>query len=43
MAISFWTSVAFDPSRPAPQTRIIGSADRSMCFLSSIESQATDL
>ena len=31
------------PTRPAAQTRISGSEDRSMCFLSSVESLAIDL
>ncbi len=43
IATSFATSSAVDPTRPAAHTRIIGSQDRSMCFLSSVPSQAIDL
>jgi hypothetical protein len=40
---SLATSSALEPRRPAAHTRIIGSDDRSMCFLSSVTSQAIDL
>ena len=40
IATSLATSSALAPARPAAQTRIIGSEDRSMCFLSSVPSQA---
>ena len=36
IATSLATSSAVDPTRPAAHTRIIGSDDRSMCFLSSV-------
>jgi hypothetical protein len=35
--------VGVEPVSPAAQTRISGSDDRSMCFLSSVASQAIDL
>jgi hypothetical protein len=43
MATSLATSSAVDPSSPAAHTMINGSEDRSMCFLSSVESAAIDL
>src|SRR5438876_9854592 len=43
MPISFTTSSAAEPVRPAAQTRVRGSEDRSICFLSSVVSQATAL
>ena len=43
IATSLATSSAFDPVSPAAQMRIIGSDDKSMCFLSSVTSQAIDL
>ena len=43
MATSLATSSAVDPTSPAAHTRIIGSAERSMCFLSSVASHAMDL
>ena len=43
IATSLATSSAVDPTRPAAHTRIIGSEDRSMCFLSSVASHAIDL
>ena len=43
IATSLATSSAFEPTSPAAQTRIIGSDERSMCFLSSVTSQAIDL
>ena len=43
IATSLATSSAVDPNRPAAHTRIMGSDDRSMCFLSSVASQAIDL
>ena len=43
IATSLATSSAVEPTSPAAQTRIIGSHDRSMCFLSSVPSQAIDL
>ena len=43
IATSFATSSAFEPVRPAAHTRISGSDERSMCFLSSVESQAIAL
>ncbi len=43
IATSLATSSAFEPDSPAAHTRIKGSDDRSMCFLSSVESQAIDL
>ena len=43
IATSLPTSSAVLPARPAAQTRISGSDDRSMCFLSSMTSQAIDL
>ena len=43
MATSFAASAATEPSNPAAQTRIIGSAERSMFFLSSVKSAAMDL
>ena len=43
IATSLDTSSAVEPLRPAAHTRIIGSQDRSMCFLSSVPSHAIDL
>ena len=43
IATSLPTSSAVLPASPAAQTRISGSDDRSMCFLSSVTSQAIDL
>ena len=43
IATSLATSSAVEPVSPAAQTRMSGSDDRSMCFLSSVESQAIDL
>ena len=43
IATSLATSSAVDPTRPAAHTRISGSDERSMCFLSSVTSQAIDL
>ena len=43
IATSLATSSALLPDRPAAHTRIIGSDERSMCFLSSVTSQAMDL
>ncbi|CAB4368386.1 unannotated protein [freshwater metagenome] len=43
IATSFATSVAVPSLRPAAHTRIIGSHDKSMCFLSSVTSQEIDL
>ena len=43
MATSLTASAAAEPLRPAAQTRIIGSLERSMCFLSSMVSTETDL
>ena len=43
IATSLATSSAVEPIRPAAHTRISGSEDRSMCFLSSVTSQAIDL
>ena len=43
IATSLPTSSAVLPASPAAHTRISGSDDRSMCFLSSMTSQAIDL
>ncbi|MFM9112841.1 MAG: hypothetical protein ACKOPB_06285 [Actinomycetota bacterium] len=43
MAISLATSLALPSFSPVAHTMIIGSQDRSMCFLSSVMSQAIDL
>ena len=43
IATSLATSSAVEPTRPAAHTRMNGSEDRSMCFLSSVASQAIDL
>ena len=43
MATSLATSSAVESNSPAAHTRISGSEDRSMCFLSSVVSQAMDL
>ena len=43
MASSLPTSAAAAGSSPAAHTRMSGSDDRSMCFLSSVASQAIDL
>ena len=43
MAISLPTSSAVGPASPAAHTRMRGSEDRSMCFLSSVASQEIDL
>ena len=43
IATSFTRSETFEAGAPFAQTRIMGSAERSMCFLSSRKSVAIDL
>ena len=43
MATSLATSSAVESNSPAAHTKISGSDDKSMCFLSSVVSQAMDL